>query len=171
MEILQASTQHGQGFCRTCPFAPSGGSNRVCMHVDLIEKSLAWEPTPPHSRIHHLYKTAVTTPHHHKMSKAARMPRDDQSRKQCGFGKEEMVNRRHDLFSVETKLNGEFFNRIDGGSIHVGLAGLTETTITDGDIEAFEEALQRGWPAVHCRCLYDFRRQETAARCGGVHNH
>src|SRR6266853_4390456 len=117
------------------------------MHVDLVEKSLAWEPTPPHNRIHHLYKTAVTTPHHHEMRKAARKPRDDQSWKQCSFGKEEMVHRRHNLFSVKAELDSEFFNRIDRGSIHVGLAGLTESAITDRDTEAFEEALQRGWPA------------------------
>src|SRR5262249_33761591 len=56
-------------------------------------------------------------------------------------------------------------DRLDGvnrSSVHIGLASFAKTSVTDRNVEPFQEAFQRCRPAIHGRGLNDFGREEPA---------
>src|SRR5579884_2429647 len=74
-----------------------------------------------------------------------------------------MVCRNDDLFGVETKFLGGFLDRINRGSVHIGLTSFAQASITGVHAKAFEHTLERSGPAIHIRGLNHFRDQELGA--------
>ena len=59
-----------------------------------------------------------------------------------------MIERQHDLFGVKTQFGSDLFQRVDGGSVDIGLAGLAQPAITGADAVTLEQAFQGGRTAV-----------------------
>ena len=72
-----------------------------------------------------------------------------------------MIDGDHDLLCLEPQAHGDLLDHVDRRAVEAGLTRLLQTWITDRDAEAFEEALERGRPAVHGRRLDNLGR-ETA---------
>jgi hypothetical protein len=77
-----------------------------------------------------------------------------------------MVHGEHDLLRFDAEFVGDNFQRVDGGTVDIGLAGFTEASVVDVDAETFEEAFEGGGSAVHVGGLDHFGDEEAGA---GVH--
>ena len=75
-----------------------------------------------------------------------------------------MIHRKHDLFSGNAKLVGDFIERIDGSAVDIGLAGFAEASVMDVDTETFEETLESGGAAIHVGGLDGFGNEATGHR-------
>jgi hypothetical protein len=127
------------------------------MKVDLIEQTLTRRPAPSNGRIHNLHKAAVTTPDDEEVGVAGREPDHHNRGEGSGLGDQKMIDRHHHLLSLKSKLARDLFHGVDGGSIHIRLAGLSQTPVAHWNAKALEEAFKRRRTAVHGRCLHDLR--------------
>jgi len=109
----------------------------------------------------------MALPGNHEMRHAVGQMHHDDGGQRLGFGQEHMVGRHHDLFRVQAELHGSFFDSVDRGAVHIGLACLAQPPVAYVDSEAFEKTLERGGTAVHRRGLDNFGNQETAASAHG----
>ena len=141
------------------------------MNVGFSEKLLARGPAPSGGRVHHLHKAAMTTPGDDEMGDAIGEADHHNCRQHSSLREQHVVNRHHDLLRREAELGSDLFHRINGSPVHIGLAGLTEAAVTNGDTEALEEAFERRRTAVHSRGLHNLRHKEAAAYPGGVSSH
>src|ERR1700685_4178673 len=71
-----------------------------------------------------------------------------------------MIHRQHDLFGFEAELIGHRFHSVDRGAIDARLASLAKTAVAGVGSETFQQALERGRPAVHVGALDYFGNEE-----------
>ena len=80
------------------------------------------------------------------------------------FGQEDMVEGYKNLVGIQAELFSDHFERVDRGSVDIGLAGLAQTAVVHVDAMAFEQGLEARRPAIHLRRLHDFRHEEPRPR-------
>src|ERR1051326_2276408 len=73
-----------------------------------------------------------------------------------------MVHGHQHLLGVQPKLHGNGFEHVNGGPIHIGLAGFTQAAVAHRQAIALEEAGERRWTAVHSRGLYHLGGEQVA---------
>ena len=111
------------------------------VNINLIQELPAAWPAASGGGIHHLQKGTVAMPGHHEVSDTVRELDDDNCREDAGLGKEEMVERHHDLLCLKTELLGHFLHGVNGGAIYVGLASFAQTAIACGNPKALQQTL------------------------------
>jgi len=79
---------------------------------------------------------AATVPDNHKVGQTTLLENHDNGRHVLSLRKQYMVNRHYDLFRYKTELVSHIFQRINGGSVHIGLACLPETAIVCVDAKS-----------------------------------
>jgi hypothetical protein len=148
-ELCQAAAQRTKKLVCTYPLSPGNGGNRGGVDVEIGKELLRGEPSPSHCRIHDLQEAPTLAPDDYEVGEIVGMTDDHERRQGSGLGQQQMVYRQHDLLSLKAELHGDLLHRVNGGPVHIRLAGLAETAIAYGDAKAFKEALERRWAAVH----------------------
>jgi hypothetical protein len=148
-ELRQAAAQRAKKLVCTYPLPPGNGGNHGGVDVEISEELLGSEPAPSRSRIHDLKEATTLAPDDHEMGEVVGLADDHEGRQGSGLGQQQMVYRQHDLLSLEAELHGDLLHRVNGGPVHIRLAGLAETAIAYWDAKAFKEALERRRSAVH----------------------
>jgi len=161
-QIAQPAAQWIEHAFAAGPFAPGFRVNRHRMDEQISEEPADGHPAPPDGRIHHLHQPAMAPPDHHKVGIAFRQPDHDQRRQRLTFRQQQMIGGHHHLGGVQAQLYRNLLECIDRRAVDTGLAGLTQARITDGDIEAFEEHLERRRATIHFRSLDHFGNQPAA---------
>jgi hypothetical protein len=98
---------------------------------------------------------------------ATRRISDNGQRRQCVSGLEKhMIDGNDDLLGLKIELDRNFLERIDGGSIHIGMTRFTKTSIADGYTESFQQRLENGRSTIHSGGLNDLWGEQppTGAR-------
>src|SRR5579863_6833190 len=125
------------------------------------------EPAPPGGWVHRLHKWPMLSPHEHEMRHPCRQLNDCDCWQGLSLFEQKIVRGNHDLFRLESKLQSDLLHRVDGGSVHIGLAGFTQSPIADWNPEAFEQALQRCRTANRGGSLDNFGDQPAAVQFHG----
>jgi len=60
-----------------------------------------------------------------------------------------MIDRDQDLLRIQTQLDGNFLDRVQGRSVYLGLAGFAEPAVADRRSESVQQRFQRCRTAVH----------------------
>src|SRR5580658_7081212 len=131
------------------------------------EQTFAAEPAPPDRWVHCLNQWSMLPPHEHKMRHPCRQFNDCDCRQGLGLLEQKIVRGNHDLLRLESKLHGDLLHRVDRGSIHIGLAGFTQSSIAHRNPESFEQALQSCRSAIRGGGLDNFGNQPAAVEFHG----
>lgn len=132
------------------------------MHVEIVEDLRTARPAAARGRVHHLNEAPVPAPHHDEVRRPIGMARNDERGQCIRFSMQQVIDGEHHLLGIQSQLLRHLFHRVDGGPIHVGLAGFAQTTVTHGDAEALAQAFERGRAAVHHRGLHHLGREKPA---------
>ena len=65
----------------------------------------------------------MTPPRDHEVRETHGERYDNDGGKHVGAGEQDVIDGDHDLLGLESKLEGDLFQRIDGGAVDIGLAG------------------------------------------------
>jgi hypothetical protein len=80
-----------------------------------------------------------------------------------------MIDRNHRLLGVESQRDGYLFHRINRSSVNVRLTRFAQSPVARSNAETFEQAFERGRPAIHSRSLHDFGSEYPTIRVTGGH--
>jgi hypothetical protein len=155
-EPRQPAQRHLRRLLRACPLAPLGRAHLGRVDVELVAQPREAGPAPPHRRIHDLHAIARAAPQHDEVREAVRQAHHRDAG-QGGLVVGEVLDRHHHLLGVDAELARDVLERVDGRAVDVGLAGLAQAAVADGDAEPVEQRLERGRAAVHARGLDDLR--------------
>ena len=111
------------------PPRPAAAGADVVLWSDELERCDA-HPVGPR-RIHHLHERSDALPQGDEVWPPAGRQRDDDGRKSVRLREEDMVQREHHLLGVEAELVRELLQRVDRGTIDVGLARLAQDAIVE----------------------------------------
>ena len=166
-EVAQAATQRREEVVAAGPLAKRIGWHGLAVHEDPAqERGLADEGAAA-ARVHELHPAGARGPQDHEVGHAARREGDDDRRRGCGLGQQQVVDGQHHLLGVEAERDGDLLEGVDRGAVDVGLTGLAQAAVGDRQAEALEQALERGRAAVHGGGLDDLDGEATACGCAG----
>jgi hypothetical protein len=148
-ELRQAAAQRAKKLVCAYPLPPGSGGNRGGVDVEFIEQLLRSEPAPSHRRIHDLKEATTLAPDDHEMREVIGLTDDHEGWQGAGLRQQQVVYRQHHLLSLKAELHGDLLHGVNGGPVHIGLAGFAQAAITYGDAKALQEAFERRWSAVH----------------------
>jgi hypothetical protein len=87
------------------------------------------------------------------------------------FRQKGVIQRRHNLLSIQPELHGNGFDSVDRGAVHIGLAGFPQASIANRQAEACEQTGKCGRTAIHVGSLYHLGHQQAgfATALGSCH--
>ena len=144
---------------------PASHSTKVALghqlrvDVQLLLKTRSPLKATPGRRIHDLQQAAIEAPADDKVGYAAGVTGDDNGRQVLRKVERQVIARQKNLLRLQSQLHRQIFQRVDRCAINVGLAGLAQTSIADLHAKPIEQGGESRGPAVHARCLNDFRHQ------------
>ena len=160
-QVCLAAAQRLKETGRPGPITPGLGRHGKTVDIQIIQKTLARHPAAPAAGVHHLHPAGMLIPGDHEVGQFIGEAHHHQGRQGIGFFQEQVVGRQHHLLGLQAQLDGQVFQRINGGAIHRGLAGLAQAPIAGVNAEAFQDGLEGSRAAVHLGGLHDLRDEET----------
>src|SRR5208282_1971765 len=126
------------------------------------QPTLAPEPAPPDGWVHRLNQWPMLSPYQNKMRHPCRQLNHSDCGQRLGLFEQKIVRGNHDLLGLESKLHSDLLHRVYRGSVHIGLAGFTQSPIAHRNSESFEQALQGCRSAIRGGGLDNFGNQPAA---------
>src|SRR5579875_736237 len=159
-EGAEALAKGGLKIVRTGIVAPIGGAGGHDVAEDFALELDRGDPAPADGGVHDLEQASVATPGDDEVRDPVGQADDDNCGQGLGGREEQMIGRQHDLLGFETELVGDRFHGVDRSAVDAGLAGLAQAAIAGRRPKAFEQAFERGGPAVHVGALDHFGCQK-----------
>ena len=106
----------------------------------------------------------MSPPDHHEMREPRRQPDDDDGGKASDSASRRWSTGIITCSASRPSVTASVSSVSNRGAVDRGLASLPEPPVADPNPVTFEQALERGRPAIHCRGLDHFRREETTTR-------
>ncbi len=160
---MQAAAQGRQEIFGAGILAPIVRYDVLLMKIKIGQKPGGAHPAPAHRRIHDFNPSPETAPHDDEVRDARRQHHDGDGGQRACFIYQHVIGGQHNLFGLEPELIGDFFDGVDGGAIHAGLAGLAQAAVVYRNTKAFQQRLERRRSAVHVGSLDHLRDDEAKA--------
>src|SRR5580693_5284417 len=132
-QAFQAVAEGAEEIIGCCIFTPAFSRHQHLVDVKLIQKLFARNEAAASGGVYDLDIFVVGSPHHDEMRNAVGLNDNGDAGKGAGFREQHMVDGQHDLLRFDAKLVGDFFQRVDGGAIDIGLAGFAQAAIVNVD--------------------------------------
>ncbi len=118
--------------CGARILAPILGRDGLLMDVEIGQKARRAHPAPAHRGIHQLDESAEPAPDDDEVRDAVGQHDDGDGGQRARFIDQHVIGRQHDLLGSQSELIRDFFDGVDGGAVHAGLAGLAQAAVIDG---------------------------------------
>jgi hypothetical protein len=151
---------------RAEPLAQALARDGHAVDEQAAEERVAADELAADGGVHDLDEAGGVRPDDHEVGQAAGRAHDRDRGQGLGLAQEQVVGGDEVLLGVEAEGDGDLLEGVDRGAVDLGLAGLAQAAVADGDAVAVEQALERGGAAVHGGALDHLDGEAAAARHG-----